>query len=60
MALWTDLSTANTYFTTRINVSAWTGADDATKTAALTTAQNQLEDSGLWTFPDMSGLSGIW
>lgn len=41
MSIWT-LNAANTYFTTRLRASKWTAAADAEKTAALTTAEEQL------------------
>jgi len=47
------LAEANTYFTTRLSSSAWTGSD-ATKTAALTTAYDRLFYSGLFDLPTLA------
>jgi len=51
MALWLTTGDADTYFATRL------GADDywatgTPKSAALTTAQSDIENSGQYTFPD--------
>ena len=47
-----DLAAANAYFQTRIHPGAWTQATDADKTAALTTAENQIHSLPLSTFAD--------
>lgn len=40
--LWATEGEADDYFLTRLNSSAWTGATSGDKTAALTTAQNDI------------------
>lgn len=49
--LWASVAEADAYFLLRLNASSvWD--DDTAKTAALTTAQGQLEGCGYFTFPD--------
>lgn len=52
MSLWISVVDADTYFGTRLNATSWTGADTSTKTAALTTGQNDLISCGLFGLSD--------
>lgn len=53
MALWGSVAEGDTYFATRLYSDDWTAAITATKTAALTTAQNDIINS-----PEITGLPG--
>lgn len=55
MSLWISVANADTYFSTRLNATAWTSATSGAKTAALTTAQNDIFASGIFTFVDADG-----
>ncbi len=57
-ALWADSSDGDTYFTTRHGVGTlWSGLTSAQKTALLTTAQADIENSGRYTFVDADGVA---
>lgn len=57
-ALWADSSDGDTYFTTRHGVGTlWSGLTSAQKTALLTTAQADIENSGRYTFVDDEGVA---
>jgi hypothetical protein len=57
MALWVTLAEADAYFTTRLNSSAWSAlATDEPKTAALTTAQNDIVAANRYVFEDEDGV----
>lgn len=50
--MYNTLAQANTYFGTRASVgTSWSGLNDTEKTAFLTTANNDLVDCGLFSFP---------
>lgn len=54
MALWLTTGDADTYFETRLGAEDY-WATGTPKTAALTTAQNDIVNSGLYTFTDSDG-----
>jgi hypothetical protein len=56
MNLWLTVGEADVYFSTRLNAEAWTGATTSVKTAALTTAQAQLQNSSRYSFVDEDGV----
>jgi len=51
--MYNDISSADTYFTTRMGAEAgWAALTTAEKTSRLTTAYNRLKYSGAFTLPD--------
>lgn len=57
-ALWADTSDGDTYFAARHGIGTlWSGLTSAQKTALLTTAQADIENSGRYTFVDADGVA---
>ena len=59
MTPWLTVAEADSYFETRLGADKWASASAETKLAALTTAQRDIENCGLFTFDAIaSGESG--